>query len=120
MGTCWYNAERQFFKLREIKNAASKGKQAAGMLMNAGVRPGGLNPIFGMNSWKTFGLPSMLYGSKVRSAQTITELDLLNRAGAFAAKRLQGLAPTTASAGALGTAGLWSITGFIDKKKLLF
>jgi hypothetical protein len=47
-------------------------------------------------------------------------LDLLNRAGEFAAKRLQGLAPTTASAGALRTVGLWSSTGFIDKKKRLF
>jgi hypothetical protein len=109
-----------FSNYERSKIAASKGKQAAGMLMNAGVRPGGLNPICGMNSWKTFGLPSMLYGAEVWSAQTITELDLLNRAGAFAAKRLQGLAPTTATAGALGTVGLWSITGFIDKKKLLF
>jgi hypothetical protein len=52
-----------FSNYERSKIAASKGKQAAGMLMNAGVRPGGLNPICGINSWKTFDLPSMLYGS---------------------------------------------------------
>ena len=92
--------------------AAKKEKQATGLLMNVGVRPGGLNPICGTNTWKMFGLSSMLYDCEVWSRLTVTEM--------FAAKRLQGLAPTTSAAGALGTVGMWSTVGFIDKRKLLF
>ena len=74
--------------------------------MNVGARPGGLNSICGTNTWKMFGLSSMLYGCEVWSRLTVAEIELLNRAGTFAAKRLQGLAPTTSAAGALGTVGM--------------
>ena len=54
--------------------AAKKEKQATGLLMNVGVRPGGLNPICGTNTWKMFGLSSMLYGCDVWSPLTVTEI----------------------------------------------
>ena len=37
----------------------------------------------------------------------------------FAQKRLKGLCPQTHTAGAIGTIGMWTTTGYIDKIKLL-
>ena len=63
-----------FSSHKRSKTVAKKGKQETGLLMNAGVRPGGLNPICGTNTWKMFGLSSMLYGCDVWSPLTVTEI----------------------------------------------
>ena len=88
--------------------------------MKAGVCLGAINPICGVGAWKYFGISAMLYGSEVWWNLTATEEELVNRVNVFAAKRLQGLCPTTHSIGALRSIGLWSIIGYIDKTKLLF
>ena len=51
---------------------------------------------------------------------TETKKEILNRSRSFAAKWLQGLCPQTHTVGAIGTIGMWSTTGYIDKIKLLF
>lgn len=109
-----------FSSYERSKAAMKKGKAVMGELMCAGFRPGGINPICGASVWKAFGIPTMLYGCEVWSRLTMTEVKLLNQGNTFAAKRLQGLCQTTHSAGALGTIGMWSISGHIDKSKLLF
>ena len=88
--------------------------------MCAGFRPGGINPICGASVWKAFGIPTMLYGCEVWSRSTMTEVKLLNQRNTLEAKRQEGLSQTTHSAGALGTIGMRSISGHIDKLKLLF
>ena len=99
---------------------ARKGKAVVSSLMSAGVRPAGLNPICGINIWTTVGLPTMLFGGELWSNITKTEYDILERVNRFAAKRAQGLAPSTRSEAALGSLGLWTIEGHIDKVQLMF
>ena len=106
-------------KERSLK-ASKKGKAAMGYLMTAGVRPGGLNPICGASLWKSFGIPAMLYGCELWWNLMMTEREILNHSSSFAAKHAQGFGPGTHTAGALGSFGMWSTTGFIDKLKLLF
>ena len=76
-----------------------------GYLMSAGVRPGGLNPIYGASLWKKFGIPAMLYGCELWWNLTAKDTEQLNRCNAFVAKRAQGLPPRTHTAGAIGTFG---------------
>ena len=99
---------------------ARKGKGVVSSLMSAGARPGGLNPVCGINLWLTIGLPTMLYGCELWSNMTKSDLETLERVNRFAAKRIQGLAPSTRSEAAIGSLGLWTIEGYIDKLKLLF
>ena len=100
--------------------AVKKGKAAVYGLMGAGIGPGELNPICGAAVWKTFGIPAMLYGCEVWSNLSKTEIDILNRATTFAAKKIQGLSLTTHNAGALGTIGMWTTPGYVNKSKLIF
>jgi hypothetical protein len=110
-----------FSSTERTKAAANKGKAYVGALIHAKVRPAGLNPTIGVNVWRSYGLPAMLYGSEVWWNLTQTEEEILNRANAFAAKRIQGLCITTSSShGALGAIGMWQTTAYIDKQKLLF
>lgn len=100
--------------------AAVKGKETISSLMSAGVKIGVINPVCGKFIWNTFGLPKMLYGAEVWSNMTESDILTLERVNRFAAKRAQGLAITTMSEAAIGSLGLWTIEGSIDKKKLLF
>jgi hypothetical protein len=52
----------------------------------------------------------------------MTEQELLSIEGSLrhSAKRIQGLEPNTRSEAALGSLGLWSMEGQIDKAKLLY
>ncbi len=109
-----------FSSTEQTKAAANKGKAYVGALMQAKVRPAGLNPIIAANVWRSYGLPAMLYGSEVLWNLTQTEEEILNRANAFAAKRIQGFCITASSHGALGAIGMWQTTAYIDKEKRLF
>ena len=51
---------------------------------------------------------------------TNSDLALLERVNRLPAKRMQGLAINTMSEAALGNLGLWSMSGYIEKIKLLF
>ena len=62
----------------------------------------------------------MLYGAELWSHFTNSDLAVLERVNRLAAKRIQGLAINTMSEAALGNLGLWSISGYIEKIKLLF
>ena len=62
----------------------------------------------------------MLYGCELWSNLTKTEVDILNRTHRFASKRIQGLGPRTKSEATIGSIGLWSIEGYVNKRKLLF
>ena len=44
----------------------------------------------------------------------------LERVKHLAAKRAQGLCATTKSEAALGSLGVWTVEGLIDKQKLIF
>lgn len=99
---------------------AKKGREVVASLMSTGIRPGGINPIVGVNVWLTIGLPRMLYGCELWSNLTSTETDILKRTNRFAAKRIQGLGVHTKSEAATGSIGLWTIDGHVDKRKLLF
>ena len=89
-------------------------------LMSVGIRPGGLNPIFGAEVWKTIGLAKMFYGSQLWWNITKTDMGVLENANRFTGKRAQGLFPTTRSEAVTGNLGLWSMEGYIDKNKLFF
>ena len=79
MGTCWDNSKWVIFLVtKDRKLLRRKENKQLVCLMNAGVRPGGLNPICCTNTWKMFGLSSMLYGCEVWSRLTVTEIELLN------------------------------------------
>lgn len=100
--------------------AAKKGKEVVSCLLSCGIRPGGLNPICGVELWRTVGLARMLYGCELwcnMSKSDIYKLEVVNR---FAAKRIQGLSSTTRSEAVTGSIGLWTVEGYIDKAKLLF
>ena len=43
----------------------------------------------------------------------------MNRATTFAAKQIQGLSLTKNNAGALGTIGMWTTAGYVNKSKLI-
>ena len=100
--------------------AAAKGREAVSSLMSAGVKIGVINPVCGKFIWNTFGLPRMLYGAEVWSNMSQLDILTLEHVNRFAAKIAQGLAITTMSEAAIGSLGLWTIEGCIDKKKLLF
>lgn len=100
--------------------AATKGKEVTSCLLSSGVRPGGLNPICGVDLWRTVGISRMLYGCELWWDMTQSDLLSLEVANRFAAKRIQGLPPSTRSEAATGSLGLWTIEGYIDKAKLLF
>ncbi len=99
---------------------ARKGKAVVSSLMSAGVCPAGSNPICGIKIWATVGLPTMLFGCELWSNITKTEHEILERVDRFAAKRAQGLAPSTRSEATIGSLGLWTIEGHIDKIQLMF
>ena len=72
------------------------------------MRPGGLNPICGIELWKSIGLSKMLFGSELWWKITKSDLDLLERVNRSAAKRAQALCPTTRSEAVNGSLGLWT------------
>ena len=59
------NLSGNFSSMERSKKAANKGKSVSGLLSRVGLRVGGLNPICGSNIWKSFGLPSILYGCEL-------------------------------------------------------
>ena len=61
-----------------------------------------------------------VYGAEVWSNMSQSDILTLERVNRFAAKIAQGLAITTMSETAIGSLGLRTIEGCIDKKKLLF
>ena len=109
------------FSNNEICNAASrKGKEVVSCMLSGGVRPGGLNPISGVDIWRTVGLSKMLYGAESWLGINKTYMERLEITNRFAEKRIQGLAPLARSVAAIGSIGLWTIEGYINKAKLLF
>ena len=84
------NLSGNFSSMKRSKKAANKGKSLSGLLSRVGLRAGGLNPIYGSNIWKSFGLPSMPYGCELWNDLTVTE-----HSSSFAAKRLQGISLST-------------------------
>lgn len=68
------------------KEAVNKGNEVVSALMSVGMRPGGLNPIFGIELWKSIGLSKMLYGSELWWNITKTDLDTMERVNRSAAK----------------------------------
>ena len=109
-----------FSSMNRTMEMAKKGREVVASIMSTGIRPGGINPIVGANVWLTIGLPRMLYGCELWSNLTKTEVDILNRTHRFASKRIQGLGPRTKSEATIGSIGLWSIEGYVNKRKLLF
>lgn len=109
-----------FLNKERCVSAATKGKEVTSCLLSSGVRPGGLNPICGVDLWRTVGLSRMLYGCELWWNLTASDLAILETPNRFAAKRMQGLPSSTRSEAAIGNLGLWTIQGFIDKAKLLF
>ena len=100
------------------KKAVNKGNEVISALMSVGMRPGGLNPICGIELWKSVGLSKMLYGSELWWNITKMDLDMMEHVNRSTAKRSQGLCHTTRSEAAIGNLGLWTVEGYIDKKKL--
>ena len=109
-----------FSSTNRTMEMAKKGREVVASLMSTGIRPGGINPIVGVNVWLTVGLPRMLYGSELWNCLSLTEINILKRTNRFAAKRIQGLGPYTKSEAATGSVGLWTIEGHVDKRKLSF
>ena len=107
-----------FSSHKRSMEAVKKGKAAVYGLMGAGIGPVGLNPICGVTVWKTFGIPAMLYGCEVWS--NLSKTETLNRATTFAAKQIQGLSRTRHNARALGTIGMWTTAGYVNKSKPIF
>ena len=68
------------------EEAVNKGNEVLSALMSVGMRPGGLNPIFGIELWKSIGLSKMLYGSELWWNITKTDLDTMERVNRSAAK----------------------------------
>ena len=62
----------------------------------------------------------MIYGAELWWGLKKSDIEKLETANKFAAKRIQGLHPNTLSAAAVGSLGIWTIEGYIDKLKLLF
>ncbi len=88
--------------------------------MSAGVKPGGLNPVCAAEIWKSVGLPKVLYACDLWWNLSQTDMSDLERVNRLAAKSVQGLCATTKSEVALGSLGLWTVEGLIDKQKLIF
>lgn len=109
-----------FLNKDRCESAAKKGKEVVSCLLSSGARPGGLNPICSVDLWRTVGLPRMLYGAELWWGLNKSDVEKLDIANRFAAKRIQGLDPNTRSVAAIGCLGLWTIEGYIDKIKLLF
>ena len=93
------------------KEAVNKGNEVVSALMSVGMRPGGLNPICGIELWKSIELSKMLYGSELWWNITKTDLDTMERVYRSAAERSQGLCYTTRSEAAIGNLGLWTVDG---------
>lgn len=109
-----------FSSHKRTQELVNKGKEIIASLMSVGVRPGGLNPICAAEIWKSVGLPKMLYACHLWWNLSQTDMDDLERVNRLAAKRAQGLCATTKSEAALGSLGLWTVQGLIDKQKLFF
>ena len=54
-----------FSSTERYQKAVAKSNAVVASLMGAGVRAGGINPLCGINIWKSFGIPAMLYGSEL-------------------------------------------------------
>ena len=65
-----------------------KGEESVASLMNAGVRPGVLNPICSAGIWKSVGLAKVLYGAQIWWNLTKTDLENLDRVNRLAAKSM--------------------------------
>ena len=65
-------------------------------------------------------ITKMLYACRLWWNLLQTDIDDLERVNLLAAKRAQGLCATTKSEAALGSLGLWTVQGLIDKQKLVF
>lgn len=109
-----------FSSSKRSQESSKKGREVICSLMNTGIRPGGINPIVASGAWNVMGLPRMLYGCELWWNLTQSDIDCLERTNRFAAKRMQGLSWQTRSEAAIGSLGLWTVEGHIDKAKLLF
>ena len=104
---------------KRTQELVNKGKEIIASLMSVGVRPGGLSPICAAEIWKSVGLPKMLYACHLWWNLSQTDTDDLERVNRLAAKRAQCLCASTKSE-ALGSLGIWTVQGLIDKQKLFF
>ena len=95
-----------FSNVDRCEAAVKKGKEVVSCLLSSGARPGGLNPICSAELWRTVGLPRMLYGAELWWGLKKSDIEKLETANKFAAKRIQGLQPNTRSAAAVGSLGM--------------
>ena len=66
LGTMWgIELSENFSSTERYQKAVAKSNAVVASLMGAGVRAGGINPLCGINIWKSFGIPAMLYGSEL-------------------------------------------------------
>ena len=85
----------KFDNRERTRNASSKMKSTAMMLMGAGLHSKGLNPNTSANLIKSVCLPKALFGCELWTDITRGELTTLERAQRFCLKLCQGLPKTT-------------------------
>jgi hypothetical protein len=89
------------------------------MLMAAGTREGGLNPMVSSSLWRKIGIPKFLYGSELWQLK-MKDYIVLEKVQNIMVRIMQGLLPGTSGSAARGLLGLLSIEAVIDKQKLYF
>jgi hypothetical protein len=99
---------------------ANKGYSIYGSLLGCGLNENGLSPLISSHIWHRISLPSMLYACELWNNMPQTHINMLEKVQKTIAKSIQGLYRRTHDEIVRGLLGWYTISGYIDKMKLLF
>lgn len=108
----------QFKAVERISNACRKAKNSYFALN--GITLKSTNPTVLIKLYKTVILPTLLYGCEMWTSLKASDETALQRFQHFAIKRILGLPRYTRSYICQSIVGIYPITAYIDKRKLLF
>lgn len=103
-----------------IKDMAKKGYSIYGSLLGCGLNENGLSPLISSQIWHRISLPSMLYACELWNDIPKVQINMLEQVQKTIAKSIQGLYRRTHDEIVRGLLGWYTISGYIDKMKLLF
>lgn len=101
------------------ENACAKLKRNLHSLYTIGLNRSGMSTLTNTTIWKRVILPTAMYSCETWGKLTATELEMLEQTQRYFARFVQGFDKRSPTDACISNIGLWSLTGLIDKFKLL-